>query len=127
MTSTHLPLSDRRNFSVINFSFLFFIGFAATRRFSSCDDGVAPAANVCLRLLQFAPVCVSRAACFPVESQMIIALLIKAVQIIVMDIVLSGDNAVVIAMAAHKLPPYQRQRAILWGGAIAILLRIMFT
>lgn len=48
-------------------------------------------------------------------------------QIILIDIVLSGDNAVVIAMAAHKLPAYQRQRAILWGGAIAIFLRIIFT
>lgn len=48
-------------------------------------------------------------------------------QIILIDIVLSGDNAVVIAMAAHKLPAYQRQRAILWGGAIAIVLRIIFT
>jgi YjbE family integral membrane protein len=33
----------------------------------------------------------------------------------------------VIAMAAHKLPAYQRQRAILWGGGIAIFLRIIFT
>jgi YjbE family integral membrane protein len=48
-------------------------------------------------------------------------------QIILIDIVLSGDNAVVIAMAAHKLPAYQRQRAILWGGGIAIFLRIVFT
>jgi YjbE family integral membrane protein len=48
-------------------------------------------------------------------------------QIILIDIVLSGDNAVVIAMAAHKLPAYQRQRAIFWGGAIAIAMRIVFT
>jgi YjbE family integral membrane protein len=48
-------------------------------------------------------------------------------KIIVIDIVLSGDNAVVIAMAAHKLPAHQRQRAILWGGGIAIFLRIVFT
>ncbi|MSR58745.1 MAG: TerC family protein [Planctomycetaceae bacterium] len=47
--------------------------------------------------------------------------------IIVIDIVLSGDNAVVIAMAAHKLPVAQRQRAILWGGGIAIVMRIVFT
>src|SRR5205807_3026581 len=40
---------------------------------------------------------------------------------------LSGDNAVVIAMAAHKLPEHQRKRAILWGGAIAILMRVAFT
>lgn len=48
-------------------------------------------------------------------------------RIIVIDIVLSGDNAVVIAMAAHKLPAYQRKRAIMWGGGIAIFLRIVFT
>ena len=53
--------------------------------------------------------------------------LISILQIIVIDIVLSGDNAVVIAMAAHKLPAYQRKRAILWGGGIAIFLRIVFT
>lgn len=53
--------------------------------------------------------------------------LASVAQIILIDIVLSGDNAVVIAMAAHKLPAYQRQRAILWGGGIAIFLRIIFT
>lgn len=53
--------------------------------------------------------------------------LVSILQIIVIDIVLSGDNAVVIAMAAHKLPAYQRKRAILWGGGIAIFLRIVFT
>jgi YjbE family integral membrane protein len=54
-------------------------------------------------------------------------LLAKIAQIILIDIVLSGDNAVVIAMAAHKLPDRQRKQAILWGGAIAIFLRIVFT
>ncbi len=58
---------------------------------------------------------------------MALELLTKIAQIILIDIVLSGDNAVVIAMAAHKLPPRQRKKAILWGGAIAILLRIAFT
>lgn len=53
--------------------------------------------------------------------------LLSVGQIILIDIVLSGDNAVVIAMAAHKLPAYQRHRAILWGGGIAIFLRIVFT
>jgi YjbE family integral membrane protein len=53
--------------------------------------------------------------------------LASVAQIILIDIVLSGDNAVVIAMAAHKLPAYQRKRAIWWGGGIAILLRIIFT
>ncbi|MBI3864338.1 MAG: TerC family protein [Planctomycetia bacterium] len=58
---------------------------------------------------------------------MVLALLTKIAQIILIDIVLSGDNAVVIAMAAHKLPDHQRKQAILWGGAIAIIMRIMFT
>jgi YjbE family integral membrane protein len=48
-------------------------------------------------------------------------------KIILIDIVLSGDNAVVIALAAHRLPDHQRKRAILWGGGIAIFLRIVFT
>lgn len=53
--------------------------------------------------------------------------LFAILKIILIDIVLSGDNAVVIAMAAHKLPEHQRKQAILWGGGIAIFLRIVFT
>lgn len=53
--------------------------------------------------------------------------LFAVLKIILIDIVLSGDNAVVIAMAAHRLPENQRKRAILWGGGIAIFLRIIFT
>jgi YjbE family integral membrane protein len=53
--------------------------------------------------------------------------LLKIAQIILIDIVLSGDNAVVIAMAAHKLPENQRKTAIWWGGGIAIGMRIAFT
>ncbi len=52
---------------------------------------------------------------------------LQILQIIIIDIVLSGDNAVVIALAAHKLPVHQRKRAILWGGGIAIGMRILFT
>jgi YjbE family integral membrane protein len=54
-------------------------------------------------------------------------LIAKILQIVVIDLVLSGDNAVVIAMAAHRLPDHQRKKAILWGGLIAIGMRIMFT
>ena len=53
--------------------------------------------------------------------------LASVAQIILIDIVLSGDTAVVIAMAAHRLPAYQRKQAIWWGGGIAIFLRIVFT
>ena len=46
-------------------------------------------------------------------------------QIIMIDILLGGDNAVVIALACRKLPPEQRTRGILWGTAGAIVLRIV--
>ena len=46
-------------------------------------------------------------------------------QIILIDIVLGGDNAVVIALACRKLPPKQRTRGILWGTAGAIVLRVI--
>jgi YjbE family integral membrane protein len=47
--------------------------------------------------------------------------------IIVIDLVVSGDNAVVIGMAAHRLLPHQRRIAILFGGGAAIVLRISLT
>ncbi len=47
--------------------------------------------------------------------------------IIAINIVLSGDNAVVIGLAASRLPASQRRQAIIWGGAGAIVLRIIFT
>jgi YjbE family integral membrane protein len=46
-------------------------------------------------------------------------------QIIMIDIVLGGDNAVVIALACRKLPEHQRRQGILWGTAGAIVLRIV--
>jgi len=46
-------------------------------------------------------------------------------QIIMIDILLGGDNAVVIALACRKLPPAQRRRGILWGTAGAIVLRVV--
>lgn len=47
--------------------------------------------------------------------------------IIVINLVLSGDNAVVIALASRNLPPKQRKLAIFWGSAAAIILRIILT
>ncbi len=47
--------------------------------------------------------------------------------IVLANIVLSGDNAVVIAMAARTLKPEQRGKAIFWGSAAAIVMRIMLT
>ena len=46
-------------------------------------------------------------------------------QIIMIDILLGGDNAVVIALACRKLPPAQRTKGILWGTAGAIVLRVV--
>ena len=47
--------------------------------------------------------------------------------IVLANIVLSGDNAVVIAMAARTLKPEQRGKAIFWGSAAAIVMRILLT
>ena len=47
--------------------------------------------------------------------------------IVVANILLSGDNAVVIAMAARSLPTSQQKKAIFWGSAAAIVLRIILT
>ncbi len=46
-------------------------------------------------------------------------------QIILIDIVLGGDNAVVIALACRKLPAKQRTKGILWGTVGAIVLRVI--
>src|SRR5215470_15438560 len=47
--------------------------------------------------------------------------------IIFTNIILSGDNAVVIALAARSLPPSQQKKAIFWGSAAAIVLRVVLT
>jgi YjbE family integral membrane protein len=47
--------------------------------------------------------------------------------IILANVVLSGDNAVVIALAARSLPPHQQKQAIFWGSAAAIVMRIVLT
>lgn len=47
--------------------------------------------------------------------------------IIVANILLSGDNAVVIALASRNLPPAQQKKAIFWGSAAAIILRVILT
>ena len=48
-------------------------------------------------------------------------------KIIWVNILLSGDNAVVIALAARSLPPAQRGKAIFGGSAAAIVLRVILT
>ncbi|HJV68892.1 TerC family protein [Ideonella sp.] len=47
--------------------------------------------------------------------------------IIWVNILLSGDNAVVIALAARALPPHQQKKAIFFGSAAAIVMRIVLT
>jgi YjbE family integral membrane protein len=54
--------------------------------------------------------------------EIIFAAVWSVLAIILIDIVLAGDNALVIGMAANKLPPHLRKKAIFWGtfGAVAI-------
>ena len=47
------------------------------------------------------------------------------VQIVIIDLLLGGDNAVVIALACRKLPPAQRVKGIVWGTVGAIVLRVL--
>src|SRR5262245_40686802 len=48
-------------------------------------------------------------------------------KIIGVNIILSGDNAVVIALAARSLPPAQQKQAIIWGSGAAIVMRVVLT
>lgn len=53
--------------------------------------------------------------------------LLSLLMIIAIDIVLGGDNAVVIALASRKLPDEQKMKAIFWGTALAIVVRVLIT
>ncbi len=48
------------------------------------------------------------------------------VKVLTVNLILSGDNAVVIAMAARSLHGAQRRKAIIWGAAGAVILRLIF-
>ena len=52
---------------------------------------------------------------------------IALLQIIGVNIVLSGDNAVVIALAARGLPPAHQKKAVAWGSGAAVVMRIALT
>ncbi len=52
---------------------------------------------------------------------------VAALEIILINILLSGDNAVVIALACRNLSPRQRKHGIFWGVLAAIVLRIVLT
>src|SRR5512133_2251740 len=56
----------------------------------------------------------------------LVSLMAGVLGIIVIDLVLSGDNALVIGMAARRLPPAKRRLAIILGGGAAIGLRVVF-
>ena len=49
------------------------------------------------------------------------------IQIMLVNVVLSGDNAMVIALAANTLPPKKRKCAMLWGTGLAIAMRLVLT
>ena len=52
---------------------------------------------------------------------------IGLLKIIWINIILSGDNAVVIALAARTLPAHQQKMAVLWGAGAAVVLRVILT
>src|ERR1041384_7836842 len=68
-----------------------------------------------------------RALDYLVTDMMQPAFWIAVGQIIWINILLSGDNAVVIALACRSLPPKQRFWGILLGAGAAVVLRIFFT
>lgn len=57
------------------------------------------------------------------ETEFITGLL----KLILINVLLSGDNAVVIALACRNLPPEQQKKATMWGGVGAVVLRIGLT
>ena len=48
-------------------------------------------------------------------------------QIVLIDLVLAGDNAIIIGMVASQFKDEERKKIIFWGIAAAIILRIIFT
>ena len=49
------------------------------------------------------------------------------IQIVLIDLVLAGDNAIIIGMVASQFPPEQRKKIIFWGISGAVILRIILT
>ena len=47
--------------------------------------------------------------------------------IVVIDLVLAGDNAIVIGLAARRLPPELQKKAVLWGAVGAVVVRAVLT
>jgi YjbE family integral membrane protein len=55
------------------------------------------------------------------------AFFIALLQIVWIDLLLSGDNSIVIALACRNLPEHQRRKGIFWGVTAAIVLRVVLT
>ena len=53
--------------------------------------------------------------------------LIILIEIILIDLVLAGDNAIIIGMVASKFDRLERKKIIIWGIGGAVILRILFT
>lgn len=51
---------------------------------------------------------------------------VQLINVIIIDVVLAGDNAIIVGLAASRVAPELRQRVIFWGIAGAVLLRIAF-
>jgi YjbE family integral membrane protein len=60
-------------------------------------------------------------------SQSLLQLLIRGFSIVLIDINLGSDNALVIALAVRSLPPKQRRTGMIIGAAAAVLLRVLIT
>ena len=52
--------------------------------------------------------------------------LVALVNVIIIDVVLAGDNAIIVGLAASRVAPESRARVIFWGMAGAVVLRIAF-
>ncbi|MFI8685124.1 TerC family protein [Rossellomorea sp. NPDC077527] len=63
---------------------------------------------------------------FPLGLAISTGAIIALLKIIAIDVILSGDNAIVIAMATRRLPKDLQNKAIFWGTAGAVILRILF-
>ena len=53
--------------------------------------------------------------------------LIILIEIILIDLVLAGDNAIIIGMVASKFEDHNRKKIIIWGIGGAVMLRVLFT
>jgi YjbE family integral membrane protein len=100
-------------------------------RYSPAAPGIARSdARSSQKTIGASPFFITQTARLPTIVAMDIfspAFLSALAAIIVIDLALAGDNAIVIALAARNLPPHLQKRAILWGTFGAIAVRIAMT